>query len=69
MGYGLMGLVWIISMIIGFAILSDQGIIFEPTKIFNMQKEYTINYQTNTLVRAGPFYLGLLFGFFVIEGL
>ena len=33
-----MSLVCLISLVIGFAILSDQGIAFEPTKIFNMQK-------------------------------
>jgi hypothetical protein len=69
LGYMLMGLVCFISMIISFAILSDQGVIFEPTKIFNQQKEYSVNYQTNTFVRAGAFYFGLIFAFMIIEGL
>lgn len=64
-----MGLICVISMVISFAVLSDQGILFEPTKIFNQQREYSVNYQTNTFVRAGPFYLGLIFGFLIIEGL
>lgn len=33
-----MGLVCLISMVIGFAILSDQSVVFEPTKMFNQQK-------------------------------
>lgn len=37
-GYTLMGLVCFISMVIGFAILSDQIVTFEPTKMFNQQK-------------------------------
>jgi hypothetical protein len=37
LGYFLMSLVCLISLVICFAILDDQGIIFEPTKIFNMQ--------------------------------
>lgn len=67
LGYALMLIVCFISMTISYAILDDQGIIFEPTKIFNMQKEYTINYQTNTFVRAGAFYFGSIFGFMVLE--
>ena len=38
---------------------------FEPYKLFNMSKEFTINYETNTLVRMGPYFLGFLFGIFI----
>lgn len=68
-GYTLMGLVCLISMVISFAILSDQSVVFEPIKLFNQSKEFSLNYQTNTFVRGGSFYLGLMFGFFIIEGL
>lgn len=57
------------ACLIGVAILDDQGIVFQPTKLFNQQKQYVINYQTNSLVRAGPFFFGLIMGLFIIEGL
>ena len=59
-------LVCTISVVIGFAILDDQAILFAPTKLFNMQVQYNVNYQTNTFVRAGAFYFGVIFGFLVI---
>lgn len=34
-----------------------------------MHKEFTINYQTNALVRMAPYFIGILFGLFVNEGL
>jgi hypothetical protein len=64
-----MSLLIFTSLIVGFTILDVQGIVFEPYKIFNMPKEYVINYQTSTLVRAAPFFFGLLVGLMVIEGL
>jgi hypothetical protein len=69
LGYGLLGMICAVSLVVGFSILDGQGILFEPTKLFNMQKEYTIGYQTNTVVRAAAFFLGVIYGFFVLEGL
>ena len=55
------------SLIVGYAILSDKNIIFEPYKLFNMSKDFTISYQSNAIVRAAPYYLGLIFGLLVSE--
>jgi uncharacterized membrane protein YdcZ (DUF606 family) len=38
LGYALMTLVVVVSSIVGYAILDDLGIVFEPTKLFNQQK-------------------------------
>jgi hypothetical protein len=69
LGYGLFTLIIFTSLIIAYAILKDQGILFEPYKIFNMAQQFTINYQTNSLVRLSPYFLGLMFGLFINEGL
>ena len=45
----------------GYAILDSSNIIFEPYKLFNMPKDFTINYQANSIVRMCPFFLGILF--------
>lgn len=37
-GYSLMVLIIFISVIVGYAILDNQGVLYEPYKIFNMQK-------------------------------
>lgn len=57
------------SLFVSYAILDSQNILYEPYKLFNMHKEFTINYQTNALVRMAPYFIGILFGLFVNEGL
>lgn len=37
LGYGLLMLIIFASTIVGYAILDNQGVIFEPYKLFNMQ--------------------------------
>ena len=56
-------------MLSSYAILDNQNIIFMPTKLMNGQKEYALNYQTNSFVRMGAFFFGLSFGLMIIEGL
>jgi len=54
-------LIIFVSLITGYGILDSGNIVFEPYKLFNMPKEFTINYQTNSIVRMCPFFLGVLF--------
>lgn len=65
LGYAIFTLAAVISIIGAYAILDSQNILFEPYKLFNMAKEYTINYQTNTVVRIMPYALGFMLGLFV----
>ena len=64
-GSVLMGMVVLTSAIVSVAILDSQGILFEPYKLFNMSKDFTVNYQTNAIVRMCPYFLGLFAGLFI----
>lgn len=68
LGYILFGLVMLISIVVGFAVLQSQNVLFEPYKIFNAGAEYNINYQANAIVRMWPYFMGFLFGLLVSEG-
>lgn len=65
----LFGLLILVSILASYSILDNQNIIFMPTKLMNGQKEYALNYQTNSFVRMGAFFFGLFLGLFIIEGL
>ena len=67
LGYALFGTLAVISLLVSYAILDSQSILFEPYKLFNMAKEFTVNYQTNAIVRACPYALGFILGVFVNE--
>ena len=67
-GNVLMGLVVLTSIVVAVAILDSQSIIFEPYKLFNMSKDFTINYQTNAIVRMAPYFLGVMAGLLISEG-
>lgn len=60
-GSALIILLIFVSIMTGYAILDSSNIIFEPYKLFNMPKDFTINYQANSIVRMCPFFLGILF--------
>ena len=47
-----MVLVALICSFVGYAILEDQDIVYEPYKLFNQPKQVTINYQTSLVLRA-----------------
>ena len=68
LGHALFGLIIFTSIMISYAILSDEKIIFMPTKLMNAQKEYVLNYQSNSFVRMGSFFFGLFIGLFILEG-
>lgn len=67
LGYSLFSLTIVISWIVSYAILESQNILFEPYKLFNMAKEFTVNYQTNAIVRVAPYAIGFMLGLFVNE--
>lgn len=67
LGYTLFSLTVVISWIVSYAILESQNILFEPYKLFNMAKEFTVNYQTNSIVRLAPYAIGFMLGLFVNE--
>lgn len=69
LGYGLFTLIIFLSMIASVAILDSHSITYQPYKLTTGQREYALNYQPNTFVRMGAFFFGLMFGFFMIEGL
>lgn len=69
LGYSLFALTIFISIIVAFAVLESENILFEPYKLFNMAKEFTVNYQTSSLVRMSPYIIGVVFGLFVNERL
>lgn len=64
LGYALLLAAVAASALFSYGLLYSQNVLFEPYKLFNMPKEFTINYQTNTLVRMGAYTLGLLLGLF-----
>lgn len=66
LGYGLFALIIANSMLDSYAILDSHKVIYEPAKLMNGQKEFVLNYQTNTFVRMGAYFYGLLFGLFII---
>lgn len=65
LGYILFSLIIFTSIIVAYAVLDNQSVVFEPYKIFNMSSEYSINYQASTIIRMSPFFIGILFGLFV----
>lgn len=67
LGYSIFTMAIVISMIASYAILESQNILFEPYKLFNMAKEFTVSYQTNTLVRIMPYAIGFMLGLFINE--
>lgn len=69
LGYLLLTLLILTSLVVSYAILDDEGIVFQPYKLFNQPKEFTINYQASTVVRIAPYFLGVIFGLILIEGL
>ena len=60
-------MVTLISKVFALAILESDNIVFEPYKLFNQSLEYTVNYQTNALVRAAPYIMGFMMGLLVNE--
>lgn len=69
LGYGLFGLLILTSIVISFAILDSDNIVYEPTVLMNGQPEFVIDYQANSFVRMDGFFMGLMLGLLVIEGL
>ena len=69
LGYHLLALVVATSIVVPFAILDKENIIYEPYKLMNASKEFVINYQGNAFVRMGAFFFGLTVGLVAIEGL
>jgi hypothetical protein len=68
LGHALFALVITISIVVGFAVLDSENVVFEPYKIFNQSADFNINYQANAIVRMWPYFLGFLFGLKVSEG-
>ena len=68
-GTALFALVIIISKIFAIAILESDNIVFEPYKLFNQSLEYTVNYQTNAIVRAAAYVMGFMVGIRVNENM
>lgn len=69
LGFALFGLLIITSMFAGYAVLESQSVLFEPYKLFNMSRDFTINYQTNAIVRIWPYFIGFIFGLIINESI
>ncbi len=67
LGYGLFVVGILISIVFSYGILQDMNIVFQPYKLFNMGREYTINYQTNAMVRIAPYTIGIIIGLFASQ--
>ncbi len=69
LGYALLVGLVLISTFVGFGVLDHENVVYEPTKLLNMSNSYVLNFQNNILVRSGAYFLGILFGLFLCEGL
>ena len=69
LGYSLLGLIILGSMIYSFVILETEKIPFYPSLLFNNDHSYVYYFQMHPLSRASQFYFGLFLGIFINHAL
>ena len=69
LGYLLLAIIIVSSMVYAFVILQVEQIPFYPSLLFNNTHAYVYYFQMHPLTRASQFYFGLALGIFINHAL